>query len=423
MAITSQEFKKAYGYLPLGWGKPGVLEAEAQKLGYDPNNAPVSSSYQKTQEMPKFNPELGRQLTMLQESGYTAPNIQMPTAPGSTYTPYSKSSADFIDAAGNYINPIINNQIVQLQNALNNAITNLENQKSGIHSQAEESITAANRSSQAAKNNYNNNTLARGLGRSTIATTGLTGIDNENNRILANIEKARAEAINAVDAQKTSAQNQFENTRAGLESDRQAQIRAKADELYNQEYQRYMQEQARIADEAWKKYQADMNAYNQAIDNAYRNWQMQYQVNQDKQEQDNWERKFSAEREDSAFDKSIKQQQVDIQRFNASKQPSSKDSAPKINIGGTEYDYPTTSGGMSRLQALDDLMNDRDNTKIEENGVMRKLYPIEKIRILEDQLIKMSAYQGGEWDTIKAAYREAIKDIQKYMKQDEEWYR
>jgi hypothetical protein len=330
---------------------------------------------------------------------YTPPNVgqQLQVIQGNQ-APYNSAQVTsnvqanpFMQQATDEIQPVINNQLQILQNSLNRKLTNLEGQKTGIEQRAADDIFNTQSNTKIKQNAYNNSSLARGIGRSTIASTGEASYGVEENRILANIDKAKTASLNSLEAEKSNLQGEYEDTKSGLLTDSEAKIRTRAEELKNIDYNRNLQE---------RKFTADQEA--SKADRALK------------------EKQFAKEIEDSAFDRSIKQQQLDIARINANK--SGSGTTPKngtIKIAGNDYNYPTTETGMTRLSRLDALVNDDKSTYVNDNGTARKLFPIEKLTILQDALNGLSVFKGGDYDMLKAAYQQAIQKVKSDMKNAE----
>jgi hypothetical protein len=90
------------------------------------------------------------------------------------------------------------------------------------------------------QNNYNNQVLARGLGRSSIASTGLSGIENATNKNITNLTTNYNQGI------------------AGINTNRDSAVTQLANSLYNSDYQReWEKQQAEQAQRNWEAQQAE----------------------------------------------------------------------------------------------------------------------------------------------------------------------
>ncbi|MDF2800793.1 MAG: hypothetical protein K0S61_696 [Anaerocolumna sp.] len=90
------------------------------------------------------------------------------------------------------------------------------------------------------QNNYNNQVLARGLGRSSIASTGLSGIENATNKNITNLTTNYNQGI------------------AGINTNRDSAVTQLANSLYNSDYQReWAKQQAEQAQRNWEAQQAE----------------------------------------------------------------------------------------------------------------------------------------------------------------------
>jgi hypothetical protein len=174
---------------------------------------------------------------------------------------------DYNTLATNQINPQLNNQIALLNSALSNKNAALSGQKSGINQNYDIQAEDSRINTEKNRNNYNSNTLSRGLGRSTIATTGLAGITNQGNRILNNIETYRNNALSDIDSQialnKANTQDQI----LSLQNSAQQQIQSLAAQLAQQDYEK-----------AWNEDERTYQRQQDALDNTYRDKQYQLQL-------------------------------------------------------------------------------------------------------------------------------------------------
>ena len=93
------------------------------------------------------------------------------------------------------------------------------------------------------QNQYGNNSLARGLGRSTIATSGQAGIQDRGNRISNEVEGQRVTAMGNIESQKVQLQQALQNSLLGLEAQQSSDSLNLARQLEEMAYNRDFQGQ------------------------------------------------------------------------------------------------------------------------------------------------------------------------------------
>lgn len=167
--------------------------------------------------------------------------------------------------------PTYNQRVAQLKNSLAKKIAALNQQIPSINYNYDKQIQNQNLQNQIAKNNFSNNMLSRGLGRSTIYTTGAAEMDLVNNRLLNEINERRTSDLNNIAQNIALLQNQLEDELTAMELDRLTAINELARKLEQQDYERQLQE--------WQKqYQLEKDKY----EREFREWQKQYQIERDK---------------------------------------------------------------------------------------------------------------------------------------------
>lgn len=136
-----------------------------------------------------------------------------------------------------------------LENALNSNINNLNVSKGGINSNYDGQVKNQNLQNTLGKNNFSNSMLGRGLGRSTIATSGLAGLDTTNARVVNDINTNRTSALNNVDSGIADLKNAHQNNLLGLDSEKMSYVNQLARELQN----RYEDNSYRDTQAQWQK--------------------------------------------------------------------------------------------------------------------------------------------------------------------------
>lgn len=151
-------------------------------------------------------------------------------APVTTYQP-GQTYDNFKDQATNQYAPVYNEKVNALKASLAQNLAALEGQKTGINQNYDTQVTSQNINNRQAKNNMSNTMLGRGLGRSSVVTSGLGEQDMVNNRVVNGINTFRNTALGNVDAQKSATEIGTNDQIAGMSSDLQTQIMALAQQL------------------------------------------------------------------------------------------------------------------------------------------------------------------------------------------------
>lgn len=124
------------------------------------------------------------------------------------------------------------------QQAGNQLSAQYAQQLQDLKNQYDQSKQSALDSGKQTQNNYNNQVLARGMGRSSIATTGLAGIENATNKNVTNLTTNYNQGV------------------AGINTNRDSAVASLAQNLYNTDYEREWQQAQ--ADEAKRRWEAEM---------------------------------------------------------------------------------------------------------------------------------------------------------------------
>ena len=132
-------------------------------------------------------------------------------------------------------------QKTQYQNSFNQNIQSLEGQKGGVNQNFDNQLEQNSRNTTRSKNQYNNNTLSRGLGRSTIATSGMAGIQDQGNRISNEVNEQRTAALGNIEAQKALLQQSLQESLLGLQAQQDSEALSLAQQLEQQAYDRAFQ--------------------------------------------------------------------------------------------------------------------------------------------------------------------------------------
>ena len=183
----------------------------------------------------------------------------------------------YIQQATNEYNPTYNAKVTALKNQLAQNKLTLDQQKTGINTNYDTQVANQNLANLKSKNNISNTMLGRGLANSSIVTSGLGEADQQNNRLVGQINTARTGALNDIEAQKALAEQNVNNTIGQLEGDKQSAIMALARQLYDSDWtknyqseQLAMQKAAQLAQQAYQNRTLAIQQQNAATENAYK---------------------------------------------------------------------------------------------------------------------------------------------------------
>ena len=149
------------------------------------------------------------------------------------------------------------NQKVQLSNSFNQNVQGLEGQKAGVNQNFDNQLQQNAMNTTRSQNQYNNNTLARGLGRSTIATSGQAGIQDQGNRIANQVNDQRTQALGNIESQKTLLQQALQENLLGLQSKQESEALSLAQQLEALQYERDWQNQQFTYQQSQDKWNQD----------------------------------------------------------------------------------------------------------------------------------------------------------------------
>ena len=185
-----------------------------------------------------------------------------------------------------------------LQNNFNQNMNDLESQKGEINKQYDNYVQDAKNAGEMNKQNYNNATLNRGLGRSSVATTGLAGIQNQTDKNVVNVNNQRQAQMDNIAKLKDMLRNNLTNSLAGMEAEYNSNVNSLA-----------MQLQQRAEDVAYRNKQLAQQAAQHNAEMAYKNKQLAQQAAQANREfaaaqkwkEKEWEYKMSQNQTSSGY--------------------------------------------------------------------------------------------------------------------------
>ena len=118
-----------------------------------------------------------------------------------------------------------------LQNNFNQNMNELDSQVGEINKAYDGYVEDAKLSGENNKTAYNNNTLIRGLGRSSVATTGLAGIQNQTDKNVTSINTQRQSQMDNIAKLKDMLRNNLTNSLSSLESEYHSNVNSLAMQL------------------------------------------------------------------------------------------------------------------------------------------------------------------------------------------------
>ncbi|MGL5352141.1 MAG: hypothetical protein ACRDA5_02300 [Clostridium sp.] len=172
----------------------------------------------------------------------------------------------YVDEASKQYDPQYEARKRALENGYNSNVNDLNNSKTGINANYDTRVKGQNLQNTVNKNNMSNGMLGRGMGRSSIATSGLTGLDTGNTRVLGEINNARTGELNNVDNSIANLKVGLTNSFLGLDAEKMGAINQLA-----------MQLRDKAVEEGWKQKQFDFQQQQASAEAQYRNSQLALQ--------------------------------------------------------------------------------------------------------------------------------------------------
>lgn len=126
-------------------------------------------------------------------------------------------------------------KLADMQRVKSERLLDYDNSNKSLNSQYDQSLVENKKDGITRIHNYNNNTLARGLGRSTIATTGIAGIENTTAQNANKIQTERAAKIADLMAQRNNYLSDYDRQVRALNDEKQSAINKYAIDAYNRD--------------------------------------------------------------------------------------------------------------------------------------------------------------------------------------------
>ncbi|MGL4774528.1 MAG: hypothetical protein ACRC2K_13285 [Clostridium sp.] len=177
--------------------------------------------------------------------------------------------ADYRQQAQAQYDPSYNARVQALKNQLAQNTLSLDQSKTGINQNYDTQVGHQNLNNKISKNNISNTMLGRGLGASSIVTSGLAESDARNTRMVGEINTARTGALNDIEAQKAMLAQNMNNTLGQMAGDREKELMALANQLEDRDFEKN-----------FKNRQLALQQQAQASEAAYRNAQLAMQREQ-----------------------------------------------------------------------------------------------------------------------------------------------
>lgn len=131
-------------------------------------------------------------------------------------------------------------KLADMQRMKDEKLAEYDKSDSSLKSQYDNSLKENKKDGVVRVNNYNNNTLARGLGRSTIATTGIAGIENTTAQNANRLEAERASKLAELLSQRNNYLASYDREVNALNAEKESAMNNYAIQMHNKdiEYQR-----------------------------------------------------------------------------------------------------------------------------------------------------------------------------------------
>lgn len=166
-------------------------------------------------------------------------------------------STNFVDEARKQLSGQFEANKTQLQNNFNTDMYELDSQTGIMNKEYDGKIEGAKQTGENNKAAYNNSTINRGLARSSIATTGLTGINNTTAKNVNALEGQRQMQLDNIDKLKTMLRNNLTNSLSALQSAHDSNVNSLAMQLQDRyDEKQWRQQQAQLQQQQW---QAEMD--------------------------------------------------------------------------------------------------------------------------------------------------------------------
>jgi hypothetical protein len=152
--------------------------------------------------------------------------------------------------------PSYNTKVAQVNADYNDNLSQLNNQQGVVNTNYDRQVQQNAQNTKMSQNAYSNNVLSRGMARSSIATTGLAGIQNQGNQNEANINMDRNNQLNNLENLKTTLKTKLTSALSSLSADRETNVNSIAEQLRQRDEDIQAREQAAAEDK--RRWEAEM---------------------------------------------------------------------------------------------------------------------------------------------------------------------
>lgn len=154
------------------------------------------------------------------------------------YNAPDSSNQYFNNVGTNQANQQYNSQFSGLYNNINNLYNNFLTNQQDATKQFDASKEQAKTANRTTQQGFSNNMLSRGLGTSSLVTTGLAGIGLEGEKTVNDLETSKNDMLNKLLMGYNQDYGNFQNNLQATEAERQAAIRNYAQQEYEKAYGR-----------------------------------------------------------------------------------------------------------------------------------------------------------------------------------------
>lgn len=209
----------------------------------------------------------------------------------------AKSMSDYVNEAKNQLQGTYDQIKNEATNKYNNSINNYNNQYTETGANFDKQVETNKNNGMMNQNQYNNNTLSRGLGRSSIATTGLAGIQNTTNKVEGELLAGKQNELNKITSLKNQLTEAYNNQLLGFDSELESKAQQMAQEL--KKYDDYLahkewEKQQAIAQQQWEREKWEKDQANLA---AQQQWEKDKWNQQSQWEKDKWNQQLQWEKD------------------------------------------------------------------------------------------------------------------------------
>jgi hypothetical protein len=310
--------------------------------------------------------------------------------------------SDYMQKAIAQYDPSYNMKVQGMQNTLRNNLSNLENTKGTIDANYDSAVATQNLNNQQAKNNLNNDSLNRGLGRSSIVTSGLASADLTNNRLLAAIQANKTNSLNQLALQQANTSADEQNQENTMSANRLNDLQSLSDKLKDTDINRYDSELA-----ANRNFYMQQLGYNQGVDqlNNTNFWK--------NQDQDNWQKTFDNNNYWKGIEQSNWQKTFDQNQTNADRNYGLEKDKFNYDVKSGDRNYDLQKASLNNSQASVNKRVSDAATEVYNNiyGANSKEGALENLYNNKSRILAQMTQAGMSALDAMAFYNGMLKDL------------